>query len=169
MHVEAVDPAVDPDRFRAVAGRFATGVTVVTSHHGGRHHAMTANSFVSVSLDPLLVLISVDRRARLHDLVLAAEVWGVSVLRADQEPISRLFASRRSDTDERLDAVAYEVGSRTGVRLIAGALAHLECSTRTTYDGGDHTLLVGSVLSMRVVDADGPPLLYFGGAYRRLR
>ncbi len=150
MHVEAVDPAVDPDRFRAVAGRFATGVTVVTSHHGGRHHAMTANSFVSVSLDPLLVLISVDRRA-------------------DQEPISRLFASRRSDTDERLDAVAYEVGSQTGVRLIGGALAHLECSTRTPYDGGDHTLLVGSVVSMRVVDADAAPLLYFGGAYRRLR
>lgn len=92
--------AVDPLTFRRVAGRFATGVTVVTTVVGSEHHGMTANSFTTVSLDPPLVLVSVDRQARFHSAVLAAGCYGVSVLSAGRHETARWFATQARPRDE---------------------------------------------------------------------
>ncbi|HVE62819.1 MAG TPA: flavin reductase family protein [Mycobacteriales bacterium] len=161
-----VPAEVDPGAFRAVAGRFATGVTVVTTAVGDAHHAMTANSFISVSLDPVLVLVSVDRASRFHDVVLAARVFGVSVLAADQEPVARWFSSRGRPHDlTQFAEHPHRLGERTGVILLDGALATIECSTYAVHDAGDHTLVVGEVVSLALPRPDDAPLVFFAGAY----
>jgi flavin reductase (DIM6/NTAB) family NADH-FMN oxidoreductase RutF len=170
--VEAQDlpgaPGVDSVRFREVVGRVPTGVTVVTSRVGGRHHGMTANSFSSVSLDPVLVLICIERTARLHDLVLASGLWAVSVLGADQEGISRRFAEPGRPFGEALRSVRHHYGERTGAVLFEGALATFECRTAATHPGGDHTVLLGEVLGMEMPRPDSSPLVYYRGGYRGL-
>ena len=161
--------SVAADAFRGVVGHFATGVTVVTTCDDGRHRAMTANSFTSVSLDPILVLVAVDRHARFHDSVLAAGSFAVNVLAADQEDVSRWFAQRgRPDDDAHMDRWPHRVGEATGAAIFDGVLAALECETYAAYDGGDHTLLVGAVVGMAAPRPDADPLLYFKGVYRAL-
>jgi len=159
---------VDQERFRDVVGRFPTGVAVVTAHVGGKHHGMTANSFTSVSLDPVLVLVCVERTARLHDLVIAAGEWGVSVLSAEQEHVSRLFAQPGRPSAEALRSVPHHYGELSGAVLLDGALATFECRTVAAHDGGDHTVLLGEVLGMSVPRPDGSPLVYYRGGYRGL-
>jgi flavin reductase (DIM6/NTAB) family NADH-FMN oxidoreductase RutF len=159
---------VDQQRFRDVVGRFPTGVAVVTTHVGGKHHGMTANTFTSVSLDPVLVLVCVERTSRLHDLVIAAGEWGVSVLAAEQEHVSRLFAEPGRPAAEALRSVPHHHGELTGAVLLDGALATLECGTVAAYDGGDHTVLLGEVLGMSIPHPDGSPLVYYRGEYREL-
>lgn len=157
------------DAFRRVVGHFATGVTVVTTYDGGRHAAMTANSFTSVSLDPVLVLVAVDRNARFHGAVASAGTFAVNVLAAEQEDLSRWFATRgRPQDDEHIERWPFSIGAATGAAVFDGVLAALECRTWAAYDGGDHTLLVGEVLAMTAPRPDADPLLYFKGVYRRL-
>jgi flavin reductase (DIM6/NTAB) family NADH-FMN oxidoreductase RutF len=159
-----MDP-VDVDRYREAVGRFPTGITVLTTHADGVHHGMTANSFTSVSLDPVLVLVCVQRTARLHDLIMAAGEWGVSVLAASAVEVSRLFANPGSPLGAALPQVPHHFGPHTGAALLPGALATLECRTVAAYGGGDHTILLGSVLDVQT-PADGPALAYFRGRYR---
>jgi flavin reductase len=158
---------VDPDAYRQAVGRFATGVTVVTTRDGARHSALTANSFTSVSLDPLLVMVGVQKRSRFHAEVLTSGVWGVSVLASDQEAESRYFASQeRYGADDPFDGWACAEGEATGAMLLDGALAVFECRTVLAYEGGDHTLLLGEVVSLATPRPDADPLLYFAGRYR---
>jgi flavin reductase (DIM6/NTAB) family NADH-FMN oxidoreductase RutF len=157
------------DEFRRVAGHFATGVTVLTTCHDDKHVAMTANSFTSVSLDPVLLLVAVERRSRFHDAVLAAGTFVVNVLAADQEDVSRWFATRgRPLDDEHLSRWPHAIGPATGAAVFDGVLAALECRTYADHPGGDHTLLVGEVLSMAAPRPDADPLLFFKGGYRTL-
>lgn len=155
---------VDTRLFRDAVGRFPTGVTVVTARRDDVHHGMTANSFTSVSLDPVLVLVSVDKTSRLHEMVLDTGEWGVSVLGEQHEWLSRRFA-RRTPKD-RFDDVAYRLGAETGVILLDEALSTFECRTVAAHDGGDHTVLIGEVLSVEFGDPVGSPLLYYRGRYR---
>lgn len=158
---------VDTDEYRRVVGHFATGVTVVTAFAEDRQWGMTANSFTSVSLDPVLVLVAVERRARFHDAVVAAGSFGVNVLAADQEDVSRWFAWRgRPQDEEEAARWPHVVGPATGSALFTGALATLECTTYATYPGGDHTLVVGEVVGLDTPRPDAEPLLYFRGTYR---
>jgi flavin reductase (DIM6/NTAB) family NADH-FMN oxidoreductase RutF len=152
--------------YRDVVGRFPTGVTVVSarSPHGTR--LMTANSFTSVSLEPLLVLVCVELSARFHQAVTAAGEWGVSVLADDQEPLSRMFANR--PTAAEVLAVPHRLGPLTGAPLLDGAVAQLECRTVAEHPGGDHTILIGSVLDGAVTRADAGPLAFYRGRYTRL-
>jgi flavin reductase (DIM6/NTAB) family NADH-FMN oxidoreductase RutF len=160
---------VDAETYRRVVGHFATGVTVVTTCDGGRHVAMTANSFTSVSLDPVLVLVAIDRNARFHGSVLASSRFAVNVLASDQEDVSRWFATRgRPEDDEHIERWRYRIGETANAAIFDGVLAALECRTYATYDGGDHTLLVGEVLAMTADRPDADPLLYFKGVYRTL-
>lgn len=159
----------DQQSFRRAAGLFATGVTVVTTRVEGIAHAMTANSFTSVSLEPLLVLVSVDKSARWHAAVSDANVFGVSVLAADQGETSRVFATRGRPMDVESAGVRFHEGPETGVVLIDGALATFECRVADTHDAGDHTLVVGEVLAVATPNPDGDPLLFFRGDYPRLR
>jgi flavin reductase (DIM6/NTAB) family NADH-FMN oxidoreductase RutF len=167
-----VSGEMDTDRqraFRDAMGTFPTGVTLVTTcGDDGVDHAITANSFTSVSLDPLLVLICVEHASRLHDVVLATGRWGVSVLSLDGEPISRKLARRGHDTAGALAGVPHHRGPHTGALLLDGALATFECATVAAHPGGDHTVLLGEVLDVDMPRPGEPPLTYHRGRYTAL-
>ena len=155
--------------YRRVVGRFATGVTVITAMLDDEHHAMTCNSFTSVSLDPVLVLFCAEKVARFHDVVLASRAWAVSVLAQGQEDVSRRFAVRGRPLEDQFVGLPHTLGPRTGAAVVDGALASLECRTVSTTDAGDHTVVIGEVLGLGVPDPDGDPLLYYEGRYRAFR
>ncbi|MCW2607370.1 MAG: flavin reductase domain protein FMN-binding protein [Frankiales bacterium] len=164
-----METAVDPLLHRRVVGRFATGVTVITTVlPDGSKHAMTANSFTSVSLDPVLVLFCADHSTRFHDAVLRTGTFAVSVLAAEHEGASRRFAVKGRDLDTQFDGVDHAPGPVTGAPVLTGALAALECSVESTTEAGDHTVVVGRVLGLSEPAPDAEPLLYFGGRYRSL-
>jgi flavin reductase (DIM6/NTAB) family NADH-FMN oxidoreductase RutF len=158
------DGAIASRAFRDAAGRFATGVTVVTVNDGGTYRAMTANSFTSVSLDPPLLLICVDLEASMHGPIHEAGVFAVNVLASDQRPTSELF-SRRGELSEPMGGVPFTVGG-TGSPLLEGTLGWFECEVWREYEGGDHTIYVGRVVDMALLQPQGEPLLFFGGRYR---
>lgn len=155
--------------YRRVVGRFATGVTVITSVLDGEHHAMTCNSFTSVSLDPVLVLFCAEKIARFHDVVLSSGTWAVSVLAQGQEDVSRRFAVRGRPLEDQFVGLAHARGPLTGSAVVDGALAFLECRTVSVTDAGDHTVVIGQVLGLGVPDPEGDPLLYYEGRYRAFR
>lgn len=160
--------AVPLDRleYRRVVGRFATGVTVITTVVDGEQHAMTCNSFTSVSLEPVLVLFCAEKVARFHDVVLATGSWAVSVLARGQEQLSRQFAVRGRPLEDQFSGVAHTTGQVTGAAVLDGAVAALECRTVSTVDAGDHTVLVGEVVGLDVPAPGAEPLLYYEGRYR---
>ena len=152
------DPAV---AFRRTLGMFATGVTVLTARVGEQVHGMTANAFMSVSLQPPLVLISIDRRARMGALLHEGTRFGVSVLEARQTGLSDRFAGRiANDPPEATFELVHETP------LVEGALAHLVARVVRSYWGGDHSLFLGQVEFARY--GEGRPLLFHGGRYERL-
>jgi flavin reductase (DIM6/NTAB) family NADH-FMN oxidoreductase RutF len=155
---------VDPRLLRRAFGAFATGVTVVTVG-GETPHGMTANSFTSVSLDPPLVLVCVGRGAIMHHILSDQGSFGVSVLASDQESVARHFADRwRPLGLAQFGPVDWRPGRLTGAPLVEGALAQFECELWRTYDGGDHTIFVGKLLSLdRTVDQDA--LLFYQGQF----
>lgn len=159
---------VDPRAFRKVVGRFATGVTVVTTVVDGADHAMTVNSFTSVSLDPVLVLFCAEKASRFHGAVLLSGTWGVSVLADDSADVSAWFASRGRPLRGQLAGFRYERGQATGAALFSDALATLECRTTAVHDAGDHSIVLGEVLAAAVPRRDARPLLYYEGRYRSL-
>lgn len=177
-HLAAVQPLIPAARghaddqmvegpLRDVMSQFATGITVLTAG-GTCGHGMTANAFTSVSLEPPLVLCCVARPARFHESVLCAGSFGVSFLAADQEPVARYFADRRRPHGPvQFEAVDCVPGPRTGAPLISGALAWLECRLAKVYDGGDHSIFLGKVLSASR-GPDRQALLFYGGGYHQV-
>lgn len=153
------------EEFRKALGCFATGVTVITVDHEGEIHGMTANAFTSVSLDPLLVLVCVDHKARTHAHLRARQRFGVNVLAEGQREISDYYA-RPTRTHEHAEQEAGASFDRTehGTPVLHGALAYLECRLHTAQDAGDHTIFIAAVED--VVLRDGEPLLFFRGQYR---
>lgn len=139
-----------PAEFRAALGRFASGIGIMSTLQDGVAHAMTANAFTSVSLDPPLVLVCVDKGVRMHAAVLECGFWAVSVLAGDQQPIADRFARSGRDLYTQFDGIATTPGPKTGCPVIEHSLSWLECRTWATYDGGDHTIVVGEVLSLGV-------------------
>jgi flavin reductase (DIM6/NTAB) family NADH-FMN oxidoreductase RutF len=155
-------------QFRDAVGTFTTGITVLTARVGAFGHGMTANAFASVSLDPLLVLVCVERDAVMHKALDEAGRFAVSVLAADQEDLARYFSDpSRPMGLAQFVPMAWRAGPVTGAPLLDGALAFLECDVEATYEGGDHTVFLGRVLWVERGEASGP-LLYFRGRYRRL-
>ena len=153
------------DALRGAMRLFPTGVTVVTSGQEERAEGMTANAVVSVSLDPLLFLVSVHKDARLNPRIREEGYFAVNVLSADQEGLSRLFASpERSSGLPAIRSLGGGYGS-TGAPLAAGALAVIECELEAVYPGGDHDLFVGRVVAVRMGDAKEDPLIYHEGGY----
>jgi len=159
------DPAVDVAAFRRAVGHFASGVTVVTTRVGHTDHAMTASAFTSVSLDPVSVLVCVDREARFRDAVLESQFWGVSVLSTAGRRAAEWFATKGRPLVGQLDRFGHHRGRTTGVALLDEAIAWLECRTLAVYDGGDHDIVLGEVVDLGFGDRDGPPLLYYRGRY----
>lgn len=155
---------VDEGDYRRIFARFATGVTVATTTLDGRDYAMTANAVCSVSLDPVLVLLSVEQEARFHDAVLEAGTWGLSILAADQRPVAEWLASHGRPLYGQLDRVPHRRGP-LGVPLLEGSLATLELRTAQTHPAGDHTLVVGHVESVHGSEHPGEALLYYRGRF----
>jgi flavin reductase (DIM6/NTAB) family NADH-FMN oxidoreductase RutF len=154
---------IEPDTFRSVLGRFASGVTIVTARDAaGVDHGMTVSAFCSLSLDPPLVLLCVDHAASMYELLLTHPQFGISILSSNQEAYSRRFADPDSD---RFDGIAYSRGE-SGVVLLEESLAHLECRATEHYEGGDHTIFIAEV--EHAEPRDGRPLLYYRGGYAQL-
>lgn len=155
------------EAFRKAMGRFATGVTVITvATDDGRVHGMTANAFTSVSLDPLLVLVCVSRRARTHALVHARGRFGVNVLAEDQQPLADHFARpAREQRSAHPNDVRYRY-TKDGTPLMETCLAQLEYRVAATYAQGAHTIFIGRVEQVKT--RDGRPLLFYSGRYRKL-
>ena len=152
--------------FRKAVGSFATGVTVITVDHEGEVHGMTANAFTSVSLDPLLVLVCVDHRARTHTHLHARKRFGVNVLAENQRGVSEYYADPSPNHLHAEKAGARFDRTGHGTPVLHGALAYLECRLQTAQDAGDHTIFIAEVED--VVVREGDPLLYFRGEYRKI-
>jgi flavin reductase (DIM6/NTAB) family NADH-FMN oxidoreductase RutF len=137
----------------------------VLTARGRLAHAMTANAFTSVSLEPPMVLCCVARTARIHEAIIAASAFGVSVLSSGQEGIARYFASRnRPSGMAQFEDIDWFPGRRTGAPLLAGSLAWLECDVAEVYEGGDHSIFLGLVRTAQ--RGDGKALLFLDGGYR---
>lgn len=153
-------PVLNSRPLRDSLGRFATGVTVITTVENGTTHGMTANAFVSVSLDPPLVLVSLDNRSQMHRILPTAGRYGVSVLAEDQKALSDHFAGRGTGDAE------IRFIRRAGTALLEGAVAHFVVKVMNVHPAGDHTLYVGLVEDFQFRDEN--PLLFYAGKYQRL-
>lgn len=157
--------------FRKAMGQFATGVTVLTvlrepgqSH--GQIHGMTANSFTSVSLDPLLVLVCIDQRAHTLPLIHEQKQFGINVLARDQTPLAEYFSHpEQSEQEARQLGVAFRFSER-GTPLLEGSMLQLDCALVSAHVAGDHTVFLAEVESAEL--HSGSPLLFFAGKYRQL-
>jgi len=154
------------DNFRKAMGRFATGVTVITTGIDGEIHGMTANAITSVSLEPMMLLLCVDHTADSHDILSRAGVFAVNILAEEQEAISDRFATKETDDAHGLDGVPHTIGE-TGAPILDGVLAYLDCRTVTTQETGDHTIFIGEVVDAGYAEY-GNPLLFYGGQYGRI-
>jgi flavin reductase (DIM6/NTAB) family NADH-FMN oxidoreductase RutF len=153
---------IDPSLFRHALSQFASGVTVVTARdRAGRAYGLTISSFASVSLEPPLILVSIDLKSDSHPGFRETGKFAVSVLAEGQEEISRRFATKEGG--DKFTVPMAE--GRLGLPLVPGALAHLECEVRSATDAGDHVIYVGLVLHAEV--RPGRPLVYHRGGYRR--
>ncbi|GGT66170.1 flavin reductase family protein [Streptomyces purpureus] len=165
---------VSKDDFRAAMSRLAAGVVLVTAHSPdegpyGEDVGMTATAFMSVSLDPPLVLVSLREGSRMDDLLAEQPLWGVSVLAESQRQVAGRFAMKGRISDRLLFAdLPHTRGEVCEAPLIDGALAVLECRTEQRVEAGDHTLVIGRVLRAELPNVEGSPLTYFKGRYRHL-
>ncbi|HWH96440.1 MAG TPA: flavin reductase family protein [Baekduia sp.] len=161
-------PAVDPARYREVIGSFATGVAIVTAHSDEGPAGLTTNAVSSLSLDPLLLLVCFDNGSRTLPIVRQAKRFAVNVLRAGQEDLARIFASKRV-AEEKFEAVTHTVAH--GVPVIDDALAWIACDLHSLTEAGDHTIGIGRVTHVSsddAPDAGNDPLLFFRGGFGRL-
>jgi flavin reductase (DIM6/NTAB) family NADH-FMN oxidoreductase RutF len=158
--------SIDAASYRRIVGQFVTGVCVVTTAVDGRLHGMTANAITSVSLDPLLLLVCVDKQAHAHEQLTKGGRFAVNILTAEQEEASNTFAAHTEPEEGRLQGVPYRRGL-SGPPLIEGCLAYVECAVVDRCAGGDHTIFIGEALDGEIV-SEAPPLLFYRGGYRRL-
>ena len=155
--------SVSQDEFRAVLGRFPSGVTVVTTKgDDGSDNGMTVSAFCSVSLEPPIVLICIEKSASAHRALTTAKGFVVNVLSAKQEQLARRFAIVDID---RFEGVGFTRSAR-GYAILDDVLAVIECNRFSTYEGGDHTIILGEVEATRA--ESGTPLLYYRGGYAQL-
>lgn len=151
-----------PRDFRDAMGRFGTGVVIISTAKEGEVHAMTANAFMSGSLDPVLVMVSVAKTARMHERVRQTQQFGISILSQNQQWVSNHFAGKPTpDRDPRFENL-------DGAPVVDGAMVRLVTDLWNEYDCGDHTLFVGKVRALEMKGDQEKPLLYFGGRYRHV-
>jgi flavin reductase (DIM6/NTAB) family NADH-FMN oxidoreductase RutF len=154
------------EEFRRIMGYFATGVTIMTTRQGEEVWGMTANAVTSVSLDPLLILICIDRQGVTHQFLEQAGVFALNFLKEDQEALSRAMARHENAEVRKLVNIPYRTG-KTGSPLLKDCLAFLDCRIVEKCAGGDHTIFIGAVEEGGIVE-DGYPLLFYKGRYHKL-
>ena len=152
---------IDPEDFKQVLGRWATGVTIVTARDGDRVHGMTVSAFTEVSLSPPLVLVCADHAANTLPLIRAGGVFAVNILARDQEALSNRFASKKEEWS-RFEGLETD-RAETGAPLLRGTVANLDCRVVALHEHGDHVVCVGEVAAVRYFDRE--PLLYHRGSY----
>jgi flavin reductase (DIM6/NTAB) family NADH-FMN oxidoreductase RutF len=160
-------PPLSSSEFRKALGHFTTGVTVVTvEREPGKVHGMTANSFTSVSLDPMLILVCVDHRAKMFPLLEKKKHFGISVLKQNQEAISEYFAKREhsAEAEQRLGIHFRQMAG--GAPVIDGTLLQMSCKVIASHLAGDHRIFIAEVEDAEL--HEGEPLLYFRGEYRKI-
>ncbi|MCH6266261.1 MULTISPECIES: flavin reductase family protein [Neobacillus] len=153
---------MDDRLFRNAMGKFATGVTVVATEVDGKAHGMTANAFMSVSLNPKLVVVSIAEKASMLEKIKKSNTFSVNILSAEQQELSMIFAGQLKEHRE----VAFD--RLGGVPVIAGALAQVACEVTAAHVEGDHTLFIGRVIEISIEESNAEPLIYFSGKYRSL-
>jgi len=151
---------MDDRTFRKAMGHFATGVTVITTALHGNVHGMTANAFMSLSMDPKLVVISVDEQAHMLEKIKESGKYAVNILSAEQQDLSMNFAGQRKTEEE----IPFQTVK--GVPVIEGALAQVTCEVAREYVEGDHTLFIGKVTDVHLEENE--PLVFYKGKYRTL-
>ncbi|RID88432.1 flavin reductase [Peribacillus asahii] len=151
---------MDNRTFRNAMGKFATGVTVITTEIHGQVHGMTANAFMSVSLDPKLVVISIGEKAQMLDKIKNSKKFAVNILAENQQELSMTFAGQIKEKRER----SFE--NLGGLPVLEGAVAQVACKVVNEHVEGDHTLFIGKVIDIHL--EEGEPLLFFNGQYRSL-
>ena len=154
---------MDDRLFRNAMGKFATGVTVITTEHEEQVHGMTANAFMSVSLDPKLVVISIGEKARCLQKIQESRVFAVNILAEDQQDLSMIFAGQKKD-----EVIEVQFEQLAGLPVLPDAIAQVSCDVVSEYVEGDHTLFIGKVRDIRIND-DKEPLLFYAGKYRALQ
>ncbi|MDF2787087.1 flavin reductase family protein [Neobacillus sp. 3P2-tot-E-2] len=151
---------MDDRQFRTAMGKFATGVTVIATDVDGDVHGMTANAFMSVSLDPKLVVISIGEKARILEKIKQSQTFSVNILAADQQELSMIFAGQLKEHRE------VEFDRLDGKPVLKGAVAQIACEVSAVHLEGDHTLFIGRVTDIHLEDAE--PLIFYSGKYRAL-
>ncbi|ETI68808.1 flavin reductase family protein [Neobacillus vireti] len=151
---------MDDRQFRTAMGKFATGVTVIVTDVEGDLHGMTANAFMSVSLSPKLVVISIGENARILEKIKQSNTFSVNILASDQQELSMIFAGQIKEPRE----VAFD--RLDGKPVLAGAVAQIACEVSAEHVEGDHTLFIGKVTDIHLEDAE--PLIFYSGRYRAL-
>jgi flavin reductase (DIM6/NTAB) family NADH-FMN oxidoreductase RutF len=151
---------MDDRKFRTAMGKFATGVTVIATEVEGDVHGMTANAFMSVSLDPKLVVVSIGEKAKILNKIKESRIFTVNILAADQQELSMIFAGQLKEHKE----VTFD--HLDGKPVLAGAVAQIACEVSAEHVEGDHTLFIGKVTDIHLEDAE--PLVFYSGKYRSL-
>lgn len=162
--MEYQEKLIDSSLFRDVMGRFATGVTIVTVQEAGAPHGMTVNSFTSVSLDPTLVLICLDRGAATTEMLSRTGRFTVNILSVDQRHLAQRFAESENERD-RFNGVEFTV-SVEGTPILDDVLGYMTCTVKDIVDGGDHLIFIGEVVALGYTKRDQQPLLYYRGNYK---
>ena len=157
---------LDKGSFRHAMSHFASGVTIMTTTLAGRMHGMTVSAFASQSLDPLLILVSVERSTTMHRLVIESRAFAINILGEQGEGTARFFADNARLDGPEFQEGAYHLGV-TGSPLLEEATAYLEATLDATLEAGDHTVMVGRVVALNVV-RDAAPLIYYRSGYRSL-
>jgi flavin reductase (DIM6/NTAB) family NADH-FMN oxidoreductase RutF len=157
---------LDKGSFRHAMSHFASGVTIMTTSVAGRMHGMTVSAFASQSLDPLLILVSVERSTTMHKLVMESRAFAINILGEQGEGTARFFADNARLAGPEFKQGAYHLGA-SGSPILEEATAYLEATLERTLDAGDHTIMVGRVVALQVL-RDAAPLIYFRSGYRSL-
>lgn len=155
--------SLDPDAFRAVMGRFASGVTIVTAtDESGEDHGMTVSAFASVSLEPPLIVVCIDQTASMHDTLINISYFAINILASTQEAIARRFAATGA---QRFEGIGYRHGEN-GAPILNDVLAYIECRRISSTTTGDHTVIIAETVATAMRDAR--PLLYYRGGFAQL-
>ena len=151
---------MDDRQFRNAMGKFATGVTVVLTDVAGDVHGMTANAFMSVSLNPKLVVISIAEKAQMLEKIKQSKSFSVNILSSDQQELSMIFAGQTKKQQE----IVFD--RLEGIPVLSGTVAQITCEVSAEHVEGDHTLFIGRIININLMESD--PLIYFSGKYRFL-
>ncbi len=153
---------------RKMRGLFASGVTVVTTVFEGRLRGVTVSAFASISLEPPLVMIALAEETGTREMIADSGLFAVNILSDDQEFLSERFAARAPIVNERFEGVPYDT-AMTGAPILPQSIAWYDCHVATTYDGGDHAIIIGRVVAIGFGNEARQPLVYYANRYTRLK